>query len=106
MRSLAVLLVAISFGCAKQPVANPSTTAAIADLSASVDLVEFRLPRADAFPHDPAVAHDGMFFFTEQHANAIGRFDPFLHGFREYRVPAADSGPHGIVVDVLGQVWF
>jgi virginiamycin B lyase len=106
MRPLAVMLVIVSLGCAHQPVANPSTTAAAADLSASVELEEFRIPRDGAFPHDPASGHDGMLWFTEQKGNAIGRFDPFLHTFAEFPIPTADSGPHGIAVDAQGDVWF
>jgi virginiamycin B lyase len=100
------LFVVISLGCAHQPVANPSTTAAVADLSATVELDEFRIPTAGAFPHDPAAGHDGTLWFTEQKANAIGRFDPFMHTFREYRVPTPNSGPHGIAVDAFDDVWF
>ena len=106
MRPFAVLLVVVSLGCAHQPVANPSTTAAVADLSATVELEEFRLPNEGAFPHDPATGHDGVLWFTEQRANAIGAFDPFVHTFREYRIPTPDSGPHGIAVDAFGDVWF
>src|SRR5437763_2922449 len=105
MRPLPVLLVAISLGCAHRPVAIPSTTAAVSDLSANVELVERRVPREGAFPHDPAAGHDGMLWFTEQRANAIGRFDPFSSVFREYPVRTPGSGPHGIAIDVFGDVW-
>ena len=38
-------------------------------------VIEYPLPRAKAFPHDPAVGADGIVWYTDQANSYIGRLD-------------------------------
>ena len=53
--------------------AGVSTLAAQAPAPA---VIEFTIPRAGNFPHDPAVAADGIVWYTDQTNSYIGRLDP------------------------------
>jgi virginiamycin B lyase len=83
---------------------------AIVGLTAAADsplaVVEFQIPRAGAFPHDPAVASDGTVWYTDQQNSFIGRLDPASGKFTDYPTPTPRSGPHGIVVARDGAVWY
>src|SRR5882724_4672804 len=61
-----------------------------------VKIEEWMTPSKPAYPHDPAVAPDGSVWYTGQRANVIGRFDPATQQFKEYTLPTANSGPHGL----------
>src|SRR5260370_17868216 len=61
-------------------------------------VVEYPLPRAKAFPHDPAVGADGIVWYTDQANSYIGRLDPATGKVTDYATPTPTSGPHGIVV--------
>ncbi len=74
--------------------------------AAAEPIVEYQIPTRMGFPHDPAVARDGIVYFTEMAADKIGRFDPATSEFKEYRVPTRNAGPHGLVVDDAGRVVF
>ena len=39
-------------------------------------MVEYLIPRPGNFPHDPTVAKDGSFWYTDQRNSHIGRLDP------------------------------
>jgi virginiamycin B lyase len=39
-------------------------------------------------------------------ANLLGRLDPRTGEFKEYRLRTPDSGPHGLVADKDGNIWF
>ena len=65
--------------------------------------------------HDPAVAPDGSVCHTGQAGSMLGRFDPATAKFTEYplRKPSATTrwlpygvGPHGLVADAGGSIWF
>ena len=71
-----------------------------------VSIREWDVPSKGAHPHDPAVGNDGAFWFTEQMANKIGRFDPKTQTFKEYPVKGENAGPHGLVSDRGGNIWF
>ena len=43
---------------------------------------------------------------TAQGANKLGRLDPNTGQFREYLLKTPDSGPHGLVADKAGNIWF
>src|SRR5581483_11574223 len=73
---------------------------------AALAVVEYPLPRAGAFPHDPAVARDGTVWYTDQANSYIGRLDPETGKVSDYPTPTAASGPHGIVVAPDGGVWY
>lgn len=44
--------------------------------------------------------------FTEQMQNKIGRVDPATGAFKEYPLKVENSGPHGLVADREGNIWF
>src|SRR3954464_1212951 len=69
-------------------------------------VVEYQIPRAQAFPHDPAVGKDGIVWYTDQANSFIGRLDPSTGKITDYPTPTPRSGPHGIVVASDGSVWY
>ncbi|GAC1416127.1 MAG: hypothetical protein NVSMB53_15000 [Gemmatimonadaceae bacterium] len=69
-------------------------------------IVEYKLPREGAFPHDPAVGREGMVWYTDQQNSFIGRLDPATGTITDYPTPTPGSGPHGIVVAPDGSVWY
>src|SRR5207244_3089771 len=69
-------------------------------------VIEYPLPRAKAFPHDPAVGADGIVWYTDQANSYIGRLDPATSTVTDYATPTRMSGPHGIVVAPDGGVWY
>lgn len=40
-----------------------------------VKIEEWRIPPADIFPHDPAVAPDGALWYTGMGSNSLGRLE-------------------------------
>lgn len=82
-------------------------TAALVSLAApSLSVVEYPIPRAQAFPHDPAVGRDGIVWYTDQMNSFIGRLDPATGKITDYPTPTPASGPHGIVIAPDGGVWY
>src|SRR2546422_9280660 len=72
-----------------------------------VTIREWDVPTKGAHPHDPAVGPDGALWFTEQMANKLGRLDPATGEFKEYPlVEGKNSGPHGLVADKNGNIWY
>lgn len=69
-------------------------------------IVEYPIPRAGAFPHDPAVGKDGIVWYTDQQNSFIGRLDPSTGKITDYPTPTRASGPHGIVIAPDGGVWY
>lgn len=69
-------------------------------------VVEYPLPRAGAFPHDPAVGTDGTVWYTDQRNRYIGRLDPATGKVTDFPTPTPASGPHGIIVAPDGAVWY
>ncbi len=67
-------------------------------LPAQLTVREYLLPRANAFPHDPAVGLDGMVWYTDQTNSRIGRLDPDTGVIVDFPTPTPNSGPHGITV--------
>src|SRR2546423_3233464 len=55
-------------------------------------VVEYSLPRAKAFPHDPAVGADGIVWYTDQANSYIGRLDPATGKVTDYATPTRASG--------------
>lgn len=43
---------------------------------------------------------------TERLADKLGRLDPRTGTFHEFLLPTPGSGPHGLVADAAGQIWF
>ena len=71
----------------------------------SVTIREWNIP-SGSFPHDPAVASDGAFWYTGMQSNTLGRLDPRTGAIRTYPLKTQDSGPHGLVADGEGNIWF
>jgi virginiamycin B lyase len=73
-----------------------------------IQIDEWSLPNAKAafVPHDPAFAPDGSAWYTAYGANTLGRLNPATGEIKEYPLPTADSGPHGLVADRQGNIWY
>ncbi len=80
--------------------------ACIAAAAAPLAVVEYQIPRENAFPHDPAVGRDGIVWYTDQRNSYIGRLDPATGKITDLPTPTPASGPHGIVVAPDGGVWY
>ncbi len=81
--------------------------AALALLTASPAAIkEFPLPRANAFPHDVAVAPDGSVYYSDQSNSFIGQLDPVTGAVTDIATPTPGSGPHGIIVAPDGMIWY
>ena len=78
----------------------------IAAVASPLAVVEYQIPRDQAFPHDPAVGADGIVWYTDQQNSFIGRLDPATGKITDYATPTPASGPHGIVVAPDGGVWY
>jgi virginiamycin B lyase len=74
--------------------------------TAQLTVREVLIPRANAFPHDPAVTPDGVAWYTDQANSYIGRLDPVTEQIVDYPTPTPNSGPHGITVTPDGFVWY
>ncbi len=60
--------------------------AALVLLTASPAAIkEFPLPRANAFPHDVAVAPNGSVYYSDQSNSFIGHLDPATGSRHRYR---------------------
>ena len=101
--TLAFLITLVTVHLAPTSVAPPEGRRA--DL-ASPGVVEYRLPRPGAFPHDPAVAADGTVWYTDQANSFIGRLDPATGRVTDWPTPTPKSGPHGLLVAPDGAVWY
>jgi virginiamycin B lyase len=78
----------------------------IGAVASPLAVVEYPIPRAGAFPHDPAVGKDGIVWYTDQQNSFIGRLDPSTGKITDYATPTPRSGPHGIVIAPDGGVWY
>ena len=78
----------------------------LAAAASPLAVVEYQIPRSQAFPHDPAVGADGIVWYTDQSNSFIGRLDPATGKIADYPTPTPASGPHGIVVAPDGGVWY
>jgi virginiamycin B lyase len=67
---------------------------------------EFDVPKPRSRTHDPEVASDGALWYTGQMANKLGRLDPANGEFKEFPSKTPGSGPHGLVADAQGNIWF
>jgi virginiamycin B lyase len=105
LTAAAVLAVVIASILAVADRSRVLLAAAAAD-SVDVQIDEWLTPSKPPYPHDPAVAPDGMIWYTGQRANIVGRFDPKTQQFKEYTLPTPNSGPHGVVADKAGNIWY
>src|SRR6266849_4164197 len=68
-------------------------------------VVEYPLPRAKAFPHDPAVGADGIAWYTDQANSYIGRLGRAGDGIKQFPLPSEARDPHTPLFH-RGKVWF
>ncbi|MGE3579078.1 MAG: carboxypeptidase regulatory-like domain-containing protein [Vicinamibacterales bacterium] len=74
-----------------------------------VIITQYDMPRKGTIAHDGDLDQDGNFWYTDQSALYIGRFDPKTATFKEWAVPPTKKSPAGtsdIVIDPEGFVWF
>ena len=74
----------------------------------NINIREWDVPQGTAafVPHDPAVAPDGSAWYTGYGANVLGRLDVATGQIKEFALPTADSGPHGLIADTRGNIWY
>ncbi len=70
-----------------------------------VTIEEWNVASPKTRPHDPAVDVHGAPWYTGQMKNVLGRLDPATGKVREFPLPTANSGPHGLVSDKDGNIW-
>jgi virginiamycin B lyase len=104
--SLLVALAACGGGSPDADAARAEAEPVAVGPAGSPAVVEYAIPRANAFPHDPAVGADGMVWYTDQRNSFIGRLDPETGAFQDWPTPTRASGPHGITVAPDGGVWY
>ena len=63
-----------------------------------VDIRMWDVPTQGSRPHDPLAARDGSIWWSAQLANN--------GAIREYTLKSAFTGPHGLVEDKSGNIWF
>ena len=71
----------------------------------TASLRQFRVPTPGAEPFDITAGPDGSMWFTEFHADKIGRISP-SGTISEYRVPTPGAGPYQIAAGPGGTMWF
>jgi len=59
-----------------------------------------------ARPHDALATRDGMYWYTGQMNNVLGRVDPKTGEVKEFPLKTAHSGPHGLMEDRDGNIWY
>ena len=96
----------VAAGCGLAGLALAITGAANTRVPTPTTVVEYPLPRPNAFPHDPAVGLDGTVWYTDQANSYIGRLDPATGKVTDFATPTPKSGPHGIIVAPTGGVWY
>ena len=72
-----------------------------------VIVTQYDMPRKGVV-HDADMDKDGNFWYTDQSAMFLGRFDPKTATFKEWAAPATTKRPAGtsdIVIDPEGFVW-
>ncbi|HEY1956067.1 MAG TPA: hypothetical protein VGH28_10645 [Polyangiaceae bacterium] len=109
LRTTLPLLLLVAACAAHQttlPVTTTSATVVGSSVANRVEIREYKVPTADAFPHDVAVGPKGELWFTEERANKIGRLDRTTGTFDEYTLETAAAAPHGLAIDRSGNVWF
>src|SRR5262249_13177789 len=105
-RNLAILLIVIASVVLGREAASRTTTKASGVAALKVNIREWTVPTKGAHPHDPAVGSDGALWFTEQLVSKLGRLDPATGTFREYPLKGDNDGPHGLVADRDGNIWY
>ena len=64
------------------------------------------VPTQGARPHDPLGRPGWLDLVGRQLANKLGRLDPKTGAIKEYTLKSAFTGPHGLVDDKAGNIWF
>ena len=61
---------------------------------------------ADAEPNGIVTGSDGNIWFSETHADKIGKLVPSTGAITEYTLPTANAEPMGVALGSEGNVWF
>ena len=70
--------------------------AGLAALVSTASIIEYDIPTARSAPHGIVAAPNGVIWFAEIGGNRLGRFDPRIERFKEWKIPTEASRPHGI----------
>ena len=80
--------------------------AAVIEGPVKVSMKAWQVATPGSRPHDPLATQDGMYWYTGQMVNALGRIDPRTGEVKEFPLKTPHSGPHGLVEDKAGNVWY
>ncbi|HEY0710478.1 MAG TPA: hypothetical protein VGG33_26980, partial [Polyangia bacterium] len=72
----------------------------------ALKIVEWMIPRAAAFPHDPAVDSKGVGWWVDSDNSYIGRWDPATGATMDWPTPTPNCYPHGINPDDQDNLWY
>src|SRR5690348_13998426 len=74
------------------------------DADPGVAIRAYELPKGGGYPHDVAVADDGIVWYTAQRDGKLGRLDPTT-GKIDLVPLGKDSAPHGVIIGPDGAPW-
>jgi virginiamycin B lyase len=80
--------------------------AVLVDGPAKVSMKAWQVATPGSRPHDPLATKDGMYWYTGQMVNALGRINPKTGEVKEFPLKTPHSGPHGLVEDATGNIWY
>jgi streptogramin lyase len=67
--------------------------------------MEWKVPEK-ANPHDPLIMADGSIFYASTGSNELGQLNPTSGEWKKFPAKTPDGGPHGLIADAQGHVWF
>ena len=74
--------------------------------SKQVSIKEFDVPTPKSRPHDPAVAPDGSLWLPDKQQTNWADWILLPAHSKSFRPKTPGSGPHGLVADGQGKIWF
>ena len=83
------VVIAVACACSRDAA---DTTAPDEPAATTASVTEFVIPRANAFPHDPALAPDGVVWYTDQTNSYIGELNPATGKITDIATPTPGSG--------------
>jgi len=84
----------------------PGTDPVLIPGPVKVNISEWKLPTLATRPHDPLSSADGSLWWTGHFQNLLGKVHPGTGAMQEFPLKTPGSGPHGLVEDMTGNVWF
>jgi virginiamycin B lyase len=74
--------------------------------AAALRVVEFTIPRANNYPHDPAVDSKGRGWWVDSDNSYVGFWDPATNETKDFPTPTANCYLHGLNPDAMDNIWY